>query len=74
MAFGAMIGGLVWGTNDKSHRPGQVALTLGGWLVSGIFFSLAYARKDDKWETTGPKIWSYHVALATFIVGFVFAL
>ena len=74
MGFGTMIGGLIWGMYDKSQRLGQVVLTVGGWLISGIFFSLVYARKDDKWETTGPKIWSYHVALATFVVAFIFAL
>ena len=72
IGFGVMIGGLIWGMNDKSRWLGQMILTVGGWLISGIFFSLTYARKDDKWEITGPKIWSYHVALATFVVAFIY--
>jgi hypothetical protein len=74
IGFGVMIGGLIWGMNDKSHWLGQMILTVLGWLISGVFFSLTYARKDDRWEITGPKIWSYHVALATFVVAFIFAL
>lgn len=76
-SFGVMLGGLIWAVNDKSDKYkwwGQIILIAGGWLISGIFFTLTYARRDDKWEITGPKIWSYHVGLATFVVAFIFAL
>ena len=68
-----MIGSLIWARRDKAHWGYQLLLTLFGWLSSGIFFTLAYSRADDKWEVTGPKIWAYHVGLATFAVAFIFA-
>ena len=69
-----MIGTLIWARMDKDKRHWyQVVLIMFGWLGSGICFSLGYSRANDEWEVTGPKIWAYHVGLATFAVAFIFA-
>jgi hypothetical protein len=69
-----MIGTLIWARMDSENgRWYQILLIVLGWLGSGICFSLVYSRADDKWEVMGPKIWSYHVALAAFAVAFIFA-